>query len=90
MEVKPTEDKPILLIEGEMSFIHPSGDLVLSKITKITSWKPKSETNEFEELKIPDIHTKAKKITIKSDTIATILYIEELKQNEKRNDNGSN
>jgi len=78
VETKDSPDKPKSFITGEVAWIYPTGDIAFNKVTDVSLWYP--ETNKFVKLDIPSYYKAAKKITIRREIIATVLYIEEEKE----------
>lgn len=75
VETKEHPEKPKALITGEVACIYPTGDIAFHKITRMQLWD--MEKNTILEVTIPEIYQNAKKICIKREIIATLLYIEE-------------
>jgi hypothetical protein len=76
VETKDYPDRPKSLITGTVQFIYPTGDISFERITKIEIWN--QDTGKVVECKIPEVYKKAKKVVIRREIIAAVLYLEEL------------
>jgi hypothetical protein len=76
VETKDSPNKPKSMIKGEVAFIYPTGDIMFSKILAIDLWYP--EENKMKSVDIPKHYKEAKKICIRREIVAAVLYNEEL------------
>jgi hypothetical protein len=78
IETKDYPDKPKSLITGTVECIYPTGDIAFKKIDKMQIWY--QDTNKVVDCKLPDVYKIAKKIVIRREIIASVLYLDELEE----------
>lgn len=75
IETREVPEKPKALITGEVLCIYPTGDVAFKAVHSIHMWNMQKDT--FKEVKVPEPYQKAKKIVIRREIIAAMLYIKE-------------
>ena len=85
IETKEHPTKPTSLITGEVLFFHPTGDIVFSQITKMQLWNKMED--EITQIQIPDVYKDAKKIVIRREIVAKVIYLEELEEGKEEDNN---
>ena len=83
VETKEHPIKPKALITGTVQAIYPDGDVAFSKITKVQTWN--METDTIKDIKIPSVYMEAKKVVIRREIIAAVIYVKELAETNPQN-----
>jgi hypothetical protein len=76
VETKEHPEKPKVLITGVVDCIYPTGDIAFQEVTSIQHWTP--VTGALEDVVIPSQYKDAKKVVIRREIIAAVLYLKEL------------